>query len=242
MAKATIGFPSHGSAYEEDPNRGKDEEDEEDADETGEEGEEDAEDDEEVVEDKRKESIEERLARLEGENSALRASITARPAEKPAPVKEEPEPDWEDLMYKDPKGFVGVITDRIVKKVSADLGGKYTKDQGEKEFWTEFYAENDDLTSVEDKSLVRAVLNENINVLGDLPVSQAKKQLADLTRKRIMHYTGKKPKGDKGKKVVVEGAGGPRAPQKVVEKSNVVTLSDLLKARRAKRAAKAQTA
>lgn len=241
MAKATIGFPTHGSAYEEDPKRGKDEEDEENADETGENDEEDAEDDEEVVEDKRKESIEERLARLEGENIALRASVNARPAEKPAAPAAEPDPDWEKLMYENPKGFVDTISERIVKRVSADLGGKYTKDQGEKEFWTEFYAENDDLTSAEDKSLVRAVLNENINILGDLPVSQAKKQLADLTRKRIMHYTGKKPKTDKGKKVVVEGAGGPRAPQKVVEKDNVVTLGDLLKARRAKRL-KAQTA
>lgn len=223
-------FPIHGDEYEED---------EDDAGESENEGENEGQEEQDSQK-KRQETIEERLARLEGENAALRAGLS-RPQPTPAPRAEpEPEPDWEKLMFDDPKKFVGELSGRISKQVVTDLGGKYQKDQGEKDFWREFYDEHDDLK--EDRDLVQATLNSNIAALGDLPVSQAKKKLADLTRERILRYTGKQEKNDKGKKARVEGVGSPKTPQKQPEPPKVVTLSDLLKARRANRAKKAQIA
>lgn len=224
-------YPEHGDEYEEDeealePN----EEDQE--------GEEDAPEDQKEPPEPKKDSLEERLARIEGENAALRAAI-ARPQDIRLPEKvEEPEPDWEKLMYDDPKGFVNTLSGRIAKQVSSELGNKYQKDQGEKDFWNEFYDENSDLK--EDRDLVQATLTRNINILGDLPVSQARKKLADLTRERIMGYKRER-KDDATPKVRVEGARSPKAPKKAAEDNKIVTLSDIIRSRRAKRM-KAQTA
>lgn len=232
MAKAPMkGFPNHGDVYVEE----EDGEREDLGEEGGEKGEKGGSKDGEGEGGGEKESIETRLARLEGENAALRAGLS-RPAPEKTPTKEpEPEPDWEKLMYDDPKGFVNRVKADVRKEITADLGGQYQKDIGEREFWGEFYSEHEDLK--EDKDMVRMVLANNLKDLGDLPVSQAKKRLADLTRERIMRYTGdrKKDDVDKSKKVRVEGAGGPKAPVKTEEDSKVVTLSDIIRARRAKR-------
>ena len=233
-------YPEHGDVYdgekdeqELDENAGEGEGD-------GEAGDGEGEENDEKPPKPEKDDLETRLARLEGENAALRSAIL-RPQEIKAPVREqEPEPDWEKLMYDDPKAFVNTLSGRIAKQVSTELGTKYQKDQGEKEFWGDFYAENDDLR--DDRDLVQATLSRNINVLGDLPVSQARKKLADLTRERIMRYTGKRPKKDgEGEKARVEGARSPGAPKKVVEENKVVTLSDIIRNRRANRM-KAKTA
>lgn len=223
------GFPEHGDPIDDSPDDELDQDDENDEDE-----------DDKVPPKPPGESIEERLARLEGENAAMRATITRQPAQEPAKPKPEPEPDWDTVMYDNPGEFVKLLTKKITTQVTTDLSTKYQKDQGEKEFWNEFYVENKDLK--EDKDLVQAVLQGNIAQLGDLPVSQAKKKLADLTRERIVRYTGNRPKddADKGKKVRVEGARSPAAPEKKVE-NKIVTLSDIIKSRRALRA-KAKTA
>lgn len=230
MPKAPKGWPEHGSTLKDneeiEENAGENEENNENEPENEEEADKGRQEDPKV-------SLEERLARLEGENAALRQALT-RPAEvKPTQKQAEPEPDWEKLLYDDPKGFVGTLSDRIAKQVSTELGTKYQRDQGEKEFWSDFYAENDDLR--EDRDLVQATLNSNISILGDLPVSQARKKLADLTRERIMRYTGKREKKDDAGKARVEGARSPRPPKTPPETSKVVTLSDIIRSRRANR-------
>lgn len=238
MAKQTQkGWPEHGSEYKEedenlemDENQPDDDEDESEVDEKDEEGEKKP----------PKESLEERIARLEGENAALRSAITRPQDVKPPKKEEEPEPDWEKMLYDDPKAFVSTLSGRIAKQVSTELGTKYQRDQGEKEFWSDFYSENDDLR--EDRDLVQATLSSNLNILGDMPVSQARKKLADLTRERIMRYTGKREKKDgEEPKARVEGARSPRAPQKPAKDDKVVTLSDIIRNRRANRM-KARTA
>lgn len=163
------------------------------------------------------------LARLQGENAALR---TPKPK-----VVQQPEPDWEDLLFTDPKAAVSLIKKTIRDELTSELTTTYKRDQGEKAFWDDFYKAHDDLK--DDDDLVRATLNKNLSDLADLPVKKAAEKLAELTRERIMRYTGNNPKG--GKKAVTEGAGQPTKGKVEPEKPKVVTLSDIIRARRAKR-------
>lgn len=231
MARAPVrGFPQHGDEF-------KAAEDDEDNDEEAAGGENDDEDNQDEPKKPEKGSIEERLARLEGENAALRATLATRPVEKAREPDPEPEVDYEKLMYDDPKAFVKQLKKEVRSDVEKELGGKYAKDQGEREFWNEFYADHDDLK--DDKDLVQTTLRTNIATLGDLPVREAQKRLADLTRERIMRYTGKREKKDDASKTRarVEGSGASQKPstKAAEDDGKVVTLSDIIRARKAKR-------
>lgn len=171
-----------------------------------------------------------KLSRLEGETNALKAPK--------APAKKAEEPDWEELLFTDPKAAVALIKKTIRDEVIGEVSQSYRKDQGEKEFWGDFYAKNADLK--EDDDLVKTTLQKNLGELADLPVAKAAERLAELTRERIMRYTGQAPKG--GKKAVTEGAGQPTAGKKAPEPQAALTLSDIIKARRAKRLNKASAA
>lgn len=167
-------------------------------------------------------ALQQKLARLEGENAALRAP--KQPAQKPQ------EPDWEELLFTDPKNAVALIKKSIRDELTNELTTTYKKDQGEKQFWDDFYKDHGDLK--DDDDLVRTTLNKHLGELADLPVKKASEKLAELTRDRIMRYTNT-TKG--GKKAVTEGAGQPSPVKKAPEPNKVVTLSDIIKARRAKR-------
>jgi hypothetical protein len=175
-------------------------------------------------------AMEQKLARLEGENAALRAPK--------APPKKEEEPDWEELLFTDPKQAVSLLKKTIREEITSEVTSAYKKDQGERDFWGSFYKEHDDLK--DDDDLVKATLTKHLSELADLPVKKASERLAELTRERIMRYTGQNPKG--GKKAVTEGAAPPSPGKKEPEKAKVVTLSDIIRARRAKRVNKATTA
>lgn len=187
-------------------------------------------------------TVEERLHDLELENARLSGELSARGRQQ-EPVKKaaepEPEPDWEKLLFEEPKEAVKMIKASVRKDVEAELTGKYEADQGTRTFWSEFYTKNDDLK--DDQDMVDAVLRANMKTLGDMPVSQAQEKLADLTRERIMKYTGKK-KEPGGKKATVEGESQitPKAEEKKDDRPT--TLSDLIRARRVKRTQKANAA
>lgn len=175
-------------------------------------------------------ALEQKLARTEGELAALR-----QPKQKP---KAEPEPDWEELLFTDPKQAVALLKKTIRDEVVGEVTSSYKKDQGERDFWGDFYKAHDDLK--EDDDIVKATLQKHLGELADLPVKKASERLAELTRERIMRYTGQTPKG--GKKAVTEGAGQPTPGRKAPEPQKAVTLSDIIRARRAKRIGKATAA
>lgn len=187
-------------------------------------------------------TVEERLHDLELENARLSGELSARnrqPETKKKAADPEPEPDWEQLLFEKPGEAVKMIKASVRKDVEAELTGKYEADQGTKTFWTEFYAKNDDLK--EDQDMVDAVLRANMQTLGDMPVSKAQEKLADLTRERIMKYTGVK-KEPGGKKAIAEGEGKPTPKAEDKKDDRPTTLSDLIRARRVKRTQKANAA
>lgn len=173
------------------------------------------------------------LAALRATVDGLQASINSlrAPAPAPAPTPKEPEIDWEDLMFKDPKEYNRLLRENVKKEIANELRGEYQKDQGTKDFWNAFYTDHPDLKG--DDDLVKTILNSNLSDLAPMPVKAAGDKLAELTRARILKYTGGKMPA--GKKVVTEGAGSPTPPKKETQPNAVVSLSDLLRARRAKR-------
>lgn len=163
---------------------------------------------------------------------------TLRRAIPPVTPKEQPKPpagketDWDNLMFTNPKEAVALIKKEAVAEAKADLRAEYQQDQGTKKFWDGFYETHKDLK--EDHDLVEVTLNSNLAALAGMPVPQAMEKLADLTRERLLRYSGGvKPKG---KKAVVEGSGGPTPRPKIESEETVTSLTDIIRSRRAKRA------
>lgn len=179
------------------------------------------------------------IARLQGELAVLRA----RPAS-PEPEKKAPEPekerDWEKLIFEDTPNAIKLLKEDIRKEITGELRGAYQKDMGEKEFWGEFYAANEDLK--EDKDLVQATLASHMRALADLPVSEASKRLGDLTRARILRYKGGEVEKKNDKKAKAEGSGAPSSKKADPEQPKILSLGDVIRARRAARHKKAVTA
>jgi hypothetical protein len=163
---------------------------------------------------------------------ASQVAAMNQPKVTPGPKEPEEKIDWEDLMFKDPAKYHELLTQSITNNIESKLTNKYQQAEGEKDFWNGFYKDNDDLK--DDRFLVDAVLKANMNELAPMTVKEAGKRLAELTRAEIMRYTGNKLPSNK-KKAVTEGSQPPSPGKKEPEKEKVTTLSDLIKARRAKR-------
>lgn len=180
------------------------------------------------------------IARLQGENAVLKAKQQERPASTPKKV-EEPAIDWEKELFENTPEAIKKLKAEIRGEITTELRSEYRRDKGDSEFWAEFYAEHKDL--IKDKDLVQLTLNSNMSTLGDLSVAEASVKLADLTRARILRYKGEE-RQKPGKKAVAEaggGASGGRKKDDEPEKPEIMSLGDILRARKAKRA-KAQTA
>lgn len=171
------------------------------------------------------------VAALKAEVADLRRQIPpAQPKQVAAPPKEE-EPDWDNLIFTKPKEAVKLIKEAAIKQAKAEMAAEYNKDQGTKQFWAEFNAAHPDLK--DDRDLVEMTLNSNLDTLANIPVPKAIEMLADLTRDRILRYSGGvKPKG---KKAMAEGSGGPTPKPPAKPTAEVTSLSDIIKARRNKR-------
>lgn len=172
--------------------------------------------------------IRSKLARLEGENDVLKRGLN------PPPPQNLPEEiNWDDLLFTNPKEAMRLHGEQIRRDVKAELQGEYQKDQGEKAFWTDFYAKNKDLQT--DKDLVQFMLSKSMAELGDMPVEKAMDRLADLTRQTILGY-GNRHGGEKRRsRAVVEGANPPASRAAPTPADRPTTLSDILKARKAAR-------
>ena len=171
------------------------------------------------------------LQALRSTVNELQSSIASLRSPQPKAPEPEPEPDWEDLMFKDPRKYHQMLRDSVKKEISTELRGEYQKDQGTQQFWSAFYKDHKDLEG--DDDLVRATLQANLADLAPMPVKAAGDKLAELTRNRILRYTGGKIPS--GKKAVAEGQGNPTPKKVAPEPSTVVTLSQLIRARKERR-------
>lgn len=201
--------------------------------------------------DDKKPTIEEQLEAMRLENVRLKGQIDGLSRRDPAPQPTpppapKPKRDWEKMLFEDTENAVKTLTADITDEVTSKLTGAYQADVGLKEFWRDFWDENKDLKKDQDGDIAEIILNRNYKAMADLPVSEAIKKLGDLTRERIMKYTGAKKKEPDPKEKARAEAGGERKPPKAEpEEDKIVSLGDLIKARRANRLAavkKAQTA
>jgi hypothetical protein len=178
------------------------------------------------------EDLRRQVAELKAYTENLHRAI---PPAQPVAAASEPEDDvnWDELIFKDPKEALRLHGERVAKQVKREMTADYQRDQGERRFWNDFYAENEDLK--EDHDLVLATMNKHFPEIGNLPTHVAQKKLADLTRERIMKYSGKQDSPKKRSRAYTEGAEPPKARPARQPVSNVTSLSDIIKDRRAKR-------
>jgi len=154
------------------------------------------------------------------------------PAQPKEPKEDKPKTDYKNLIFTDPEQAVSLIKSEAVAEAETKLRGQYERDQGQRRFWEGFYEKNKDLK--EDKDLVELTLNSNLPTLANIPVDEAMKKLADLTRERIIRYSGgTRPKG---KKAVAEGSSPPAERRAAAIGAEVTSLGDVIRARRRKRA------
>jgi hypothetical protein len=223
------GFPKHGDpAPEGDPANLPPEVDE------VEEGEE--EESEEVEEPDPVAALRSEVEALKADNEQLRKQM---PPAQPKPVATPPagktKTAWSSLLFSNPDDAVEKIKAEAKAEALEEIRGEYTKDQNAKKFWADFYRKNKDLE--DDHDLVELTLNSNLNKLANVPVERAMKELADLTRERIIRYAG----GVKGKtrKTLVEGDRGPPSRPAPKPEAQVHSLSEVIRNRRKSRASAA---
>lgn len=176
--------------------------------------------------------IKTQMADLKRQNDELRRQLPpAQPKPVTAAPEDDPEPDWEKLLFADPKQALKLHGERVAKQVSKDLRAEYQKDRGTSEFWNRFYAANPDLRI--DSDLVETTLNSNLSDLANIKVEDAYIRLAELTRDRILRYAGGAAK-ERRPKARTEGAGGraPAPPAPPAPDTTVTRLSDVLRSRR----------
>lgn len=87
--------------------------------------------------------------------------------------------DSTDLLLTDPTKFVKVVTENVLQAVDQRDQNK----EGIKQMWDDFYHKHPDLKDVDWH--VQSVLKEKAKDWWDLPLSEAKENLAQEARKRI---------------------------------------------------------
>lgn len=183
------------------------------------------------------------------QHAELRGLLPKRPEATPEPVSEPvKDPGLGSMIFDDPDRFVDTLLERVdqrIEKRAQIEQGKYTADQGTRDFWNGFYIENDDLRDFD--WVVQASLNRHRSELIDLPVSQASTKLAELSRTDILGLVGKfkSETGGKPSRTTVESgrSSGTPTPEtksgEQAEESNVSSISSTLRDRRRMRREKA---
>lgn len=149
-------------------------------------------------------------------------------------------------FYDDPNGWMTHHMGQLQKNVQGYVDGALSKTEKktrEREFWDEFYGDNEDLKGAE--RLVSSVFNENLDRLADMPVGKAKSEIARLARserdKLVRPYLNpggeQKPPGDQQslRQIVTRPGGGGERKGGSAEDERPQTLSGVLKARRQQR-------
>lgn len=182
-----------------------------------------------------------RMDRLERENQDLRRMIPpAAPKPTPALTEQGDEfdaVDWDKELFANPKDALKKAMTMTAVSVEKKLRAEYQRDRGTSQFWDKFYAKHPDLR--DDHDLVEVTLNSNLPDLANIRVDDAYTRLAELTRERILRYTGGAVR--KNPKARAEGgSGGPPvggAPAPKQDEVKVTSLSQFVRSRREKRRA-----
>jgi hypothetical protein len=164
-----------------------------------------------------------------GELRKLRQQVAQPP---PAQPTQPAQPDIATLLFTDPAQALAIHEQQIMAKISQ----AYQADVNQRKFWADFYADNDDLDPAVDDKLVKVVMQENYTELNSLPLSDARKKLADLTRHEILRLTqrNKQPTQPGGPMVEPASPRTPQVPQPETQQP-VRSLTDLIMAKRAQR-------
>jgi hypothetical protein len=144
-----------------------------------------------------------RLDRIEAENKELRGLVKTS---KPAPKPEAEGVDMGTLLFTDPEKALGILKSDIRKELTT----AYQGERNVEKFFNDFYKAHKDLDSEEDDWLVKATLNQHPE-LYDLPVKQARKQLGELVRDRMLGFA--KRASNAPKPPALEGGDNNPAPK-----------------------------
>jgi hypothetical protein len=175
-------------------------------------------------------------ALLQQQQSMIEELKATRAAPAPAPKEEDDSEDFDqDAFYADPAKFIAEKVNKAVSKAREDMTNEYGVDQRRRDFWGTFYSKHDDLTS--DKDVVETVVNANWDSLKNLPPATAMDKIAEMSRERLLAIAKRFGKGTgEGNRTVVEGEGNRDTPRgRGGDSPKVMRLSDIIKARQAKR-------
>lgn len=183
---------------------------------------------------------EDQAALVQAEQEAARQVIQGLQVVEPSSDDRlnDDDPTAADLLFTDPAAAIAKIT----KEVTDTVRGEYRQDQASKDFWGDFYRENNDLR--EEDHIVRAVLDRDMDTLKNLTGKGGRDKLAELTKGEILRITEKHQKGKKKKAddtTTLEGGGADDAPTSPDNppkepSGRLPTLGDAIKERRLNRA------
>lgn len=196
-----------------------------------------------------------RLGGLELEvDSATKAAIEAEVARltPPAPAQQAPQAppappddsaspiasikDLNTRIFTEPDAVLKELYELARTDISNTLRGEYQRVQTERDFWSEFYKDNNDLAG--SQFLVKAVVERDRAKLGGLDSYEAiAKHVADATRTAILGIKGVETSSAQRPRAVMRGSqAGARAPASpAAEPSNVTSVTQILRQRHAKR-------
>tara|TARA_Y100000310_G_C20676709_1_gene813521 strand:- start:2098 stop:2883 length:786 start_codon:yes stop_codon:yes gene_type:complete len=172
------------------------------------------------------------------------ALLAPPPAVPPEPVSEPPADDvtaYDTLLFSNPEAAVA----RIKSEIFDEVRQEYQLEETRKAFWSDFYAENDDLR--EHDWIVKAIIQQNWDTFGNMSGKSARDAVADATKKEILNISNKFGKGGrrKGASSTLESPSQPNAPAPSAESVELdeapMTLSDVLRARKRARMKSSQT-
>jgi hypothetical protein len=149
-----------------------------------------------------------------------------KPIETKSEVKDEDE-ELAALMFENPKEAIKRIRQTTVKEVEA----KYNADQGQREFWQDFYAAHPELRHA--GWVAQQVLTQNFESWRTLSVRASIEKLAVATKEQILALN---QEGDEAapRRTKVEGTGDAPSPkpEKKEDKTAPVPLTTLISRRR----------
>lgn len=152
--------------------------------------------------------------------------------------------DWDTEFYKDPKAAMGKFRQAVKAEVSEELRSEYQTNQVITNFWRDFYSENKDMVGKE--ALARHVFEANYDKIGNIPIVQARAELAAACRKQLTDWgvPAEKKEAPKHRTTVESGGTTTRAAASGRQNADKgpSSLSAVIKARQAARQAGNRTA
>jgi hypothetical protein len=141
------------------------------------------------------------------------------------------------LVFEDPDAAFRRHEEEIIQKIER----RYEGVQKAEKFWGRFYKDNQDtLDRDEDDFMVKAIMQEHADELGQLPETKIGERLAELVQDKLLRYSRRSKLEDSATdttaartRVEPASRSTPRAPAR--EPEGPTTMTDMIKARQAAR-------